>query len=99
MVQYLPQLNVFIASIGRTLVQGVRSELYAAVAYIIRELPVGQASEVLLIFTADMLSTIRGVANTISATKQELQGVSGTRLSLVVLFQLTSLQIPWKILR
>lgn len=85
LVEFLPQLHTFLATMGSKLAQDDKLQVYEAIAYVISAMPMEQAAQSLRTFTLDILSQVHAVASSPSpATKAELQVVAGqTPVSLI----------------
>lgn len=77
MIPFLPQLHSFLTSIGPKLIHDDRRRLYEAVAHVISAMPMTQAAQSLRTFSVDILAKIHAIVSKPSASKPELQDVSG----------------------
>lgn len=80
MISFLPQLHSFLTSIGAKLIQDDRRRLYEAVAHVISAMPMAQAAQSLRTFAVDILTKLHAIVSKPTATKQELQEMSGMAL-------------------
>ncbi|RDX50448.1 ARM repeat-containing protein [Lentinus brumalis] len=73
LVEFLPQLHSFLATMGNKLIQDDKVQVYEAIAYVISAMPMEQAAQSLRTFSLDILGRVHQltVKNT-PATKEEL---------------------------
>ncbi|KAI0936668.1 hypothetical protein AcV5_004749 [Taiwanofungus camphoratus] len=77
LVDFLPQLHTFLATMGSKLAQDDKVQVYEAIAYVISAMPMEQAAQSLRTFSLDILAQVHAIATKPSvATKEELQAVS-----------------------
>ncbi|KAI0361316.1 ARM repeat-containing protein [Trametes cingulata] len=77
LVEFLPQLHSFLATMGSKLVQDDKVQVYEAIAYVISAMPMEQAAQSLRTFSLDILERIHGLtAKTTPATKDELVNIA-----------------------
>ncbi|THH33518.1 hypothetical protein EUX98_g661 [Antrodiella citrinella] len=76
LVDFLPQLHTFLASMGSKLAQDDKVQVYEAIAYVISAMPMEQAAQSLRTFALDILSQVHAVAaKPTPASKAELQTI------------------------
>ncbi|KAH9837030.1 ARM repeat-containing protein [Rhodofomes roseus] len=86
LVDFLPQLHQFLATVGPKLVQDDRLMVYEAIAHVISAMPMEQAAQSLRTFSSDILAQVHTIAaKPTPATKEELQSVCNALESLEVM--------------
>ena len=78
LVEFLPQLHSFLASMGSKLAQDDKVQVYEAIAYVISAMPMEQAAQSLRTFSLDILGRVHGLAAKPIATKEELVSITRT---------------------
>ncbi|KAH9846826.1 ARM repeat-containing protein [Lenzites betulinus] len=77
LVEFLPQLHSFLATMGTKLVQDDKVQVYEAIAYVISAMPMEQAAQSLRTFSLDILGHVHALAaKTIPPTKDELLSIT-----------------------
>ncbi|OJT10098.1 hypothetical protein TRAPUB_13454 [Trametes pubescens] len=77
LVEFLPQLHSFLATMGSKLVQDDKVQVYEAIAYVISAMPMEQAAQSLRTFSLDILGHVHALASkTTPATKEELISIT-----------------------
>ncbi|KAI0756727.1 ARM repeat-containing protein [Daedaleopsis nitida] len=76
LVEFLPQLHSFLATMGSKLVQDDKVQVYEAIAYVISAMPMEQAAQSLRTFSLDILGRVHGLASKPSASKDELIAIA-----------------------
>ncbi|RPD64848.1 ARM repeat-containing protein [Lentinus tigrinus ALCF2SS1-6] len=73
LVEFLPQLHSFLATMGNKLIQEDKVQVYEAIAYVISAMPMEQAAQSLRTFSLDILGRVHQMTvKTTPATKEEL---------------------------
>ncbi|KAI0687777.1 ARM repeat-containing protein [Cytidiella melzeri] len=86
LVEFLPQLHQFLASMGAKLVQDDRVQVYEAIAFVISAMPMEHAARSLREFALDILQLVHATANKpTTATKEELKAASDALETLEVM--------------
>ena len=76
LVEFLPQLHSFLATMGSKLVQDDKVQVYEAIAYVISAMPMEQAAQSLRTFSMDILGRVHALASKPAATKDELVAIT-----------------------
>ncbi|KAH9944146.1 ARM repeat-containing protein [Epithele typhae] len=77
LVEFLPQLHSFLATMGTKLAQDDKVQVYEAIAYVISAMPMEQAAQSLRTFSLDILGRVHTLASkTAPATKEELVSIA-----------------------
>ncbi|KAH9947142.1 ARM repeat-containing protein [Amylocystis lapponica] len=76
LVDFLPQLHTFLATMGSKLGQDEKIQVYEAIAYVISAMPMEQAAQSLRTFSLEILAHVHMIATRpTQATKEELYAV------------------------
>ncbi|KAI0660358.1 ARM repeat-containing protein [Cubamyces menziesii] len=77
LVEFLPQLHTYLATMGNKLVQDDKVQVYEAIAYVISAMPMEQAAQSLRTFSLDILEHVHALsAKTTPPTKEELTSIA-----------------------
>ncbi len=82
LVEFLPQLHSFLATMGNKLVQDDKVQVYEAIANVISAMPMEQAAQSLRTFSLDILGRVHALAVKPTATKEELVAIARTSIQL-----------------
>ena len=77
LVEFLPQLHSFLATMGTKLVQDDKVQVYEAIAYVISAMPMEQAAQSLRTFSLDILERVHTLTSRAApVTKDELVSIA-----------------------